>query len=92
LRLDRSGRIHIFAAMREKRVHEASGNAREQPPAEAPRRELSPAAQRALAEAEARRAEHDLKSREQPKELNGRAGSDPARYGDWEVKGITSDF
>jgi hypothetical protein len=84
--------IHIFAAMRENRVHSASGNAREPPPAEGPRRELSPAAQRALAEAEARRAERDRKSGEQPKELNGRSGPDPARYGDWEVNGITSDF
>jgi hypothetical protein len=78
--------------MRENRVHDASGNTRGPPPAEGPRRELSPAAQRALAEAEARRAERDRKSREQPKELNGRGGPDPARYGDWEVKGITSDF
>jgi hypothetical protein len=57
-----------------------------------PRRELSPAARRALAEAEARRAEIDRKSREQPVEVNGRGGPDPARYGDWEVKGIASDF
>jgi hypothetical protein len=28
----------------------------------------------------------------QPVELNGRGGPDPARYGDWEVKGIASDF
>jgi hypothetical protein len=62
------------------------------PPIEGPRRELSPAAQRALTEAEARRAERDRRSREQPKELNGRGGPDPVRYGDWEVKGITSDF
>jgi hypothetical protein len=78
--------------MRENPVHDASGNPCEPPAAEGPRRELSPAAQRALAEAEARRAERDRKSREQPKELNGRGGPDPARYGDWEVKGITSDF
>jgi hypothetical protein len=74
--------------MKENRVHDTSGNARE-PPTEGPQRELSPAAQRALTEAEARRAERD---RKQPKELNGRGGPDPARYGDWEVKGITSDF
>jgi hypothetical protein len=24
--------------------------------------------------------------------VNGRSGPDPARYGDWEVKGIASDF
>jgi hypothetical protein len=52
-------------------------------------RELPPAARRALMEAEARRA----RSRpETPIELNGRGGLDPARYGDWEVKGLASDF
>jgi hypothetical protein len=55
-------------------------------------KQLSPAAQRALAEAEARRTAIDRKSADQPKELNGRGGADPARYGDWEVKGIASDF
>jgi hypothetical protein len=78
--------------MTEKPVHHTSGNAREPAPAEGPRRKLSPAARRALAEAEARRVERDRKSNEQPKELNGREGPDPARYGDWEVKGIASDF
>ena len=52
-------------------------------------RELPPAARRALAEAEARRAEAKP---ETPRELNGRGGLDPARYGDWEVKGLASDF
>jgi hypothetical protein len=51
--------------------------------------ELPPAARRALAEAEARRVEAKPT---QPAELNGRGGLDPARYGDWEVKGIASDF
>lgn len=27
-----------------------------------------------------------------PKELGGRDGPDPVRYGDWENKGIASDF
>jgi hypothetical protein len=57
-----------------------------------PAEPLSPAAQRALAEAEARRAEIDRKVAEQPKELHGRRGPDPVRYGDWEVKGIACDF
>jgi hypothetical protein len=52
-------------------------------------RELSPAARRALAEAEARRAQSKP---ETANELNGRGGLDPARYGDWEVKGLASDF
>ena len=55
-------------------------------------RPLSPAAERALAEAAQRRAEIDRKPRERPEELNGRKGPDPVRYGDWEVKGIASDF
>jgi hypothetical protein len=55
-------------------------------------RALSPAAQRALAEAQVRRAEFDRLAKERPKEFNGRRGPDPVRYGDWEVKGIASDF
>ena len=53
-------------------------------------RTLSPAAERALAEAAERR-----KAREEaspPKEVGGREGLDPTRYGDWEVKGLASDF
>lgn len=53
---------------------------------------LAPAAKRALAEAEARRAEALRREAELPKELGGRGGNDPARYGDWEVKGLASDF
>jgi hypothetical protein len=60
--------------------------------ADGPKQGLAPAAERALAEAQARRVEIDRKSKEQPKELHGRRGPDPARYGDWEVKGIASDF
>jgi hypothetical protein len=55
-------------------------------------RTLTPAAERALAEAAQRRAEIDRKLAERPEELNGRKGPDPARYGDWEVKGLASDF
>ena len=53
---------------------------------------LSPAAQRALAEAERRRAEIDAEMANRPKEKGGRGGLDPQRYGDWEIKGLTSDF
>lgn len=56
----------------------------------ADRPDLPPAAERALAEAEARRAETGEPGR--PKELGGRDGPDPARYGDWEKKGIAIDF
>lgn len=58
----------------------------------APSRPLSPAARRALAEAEARRARALADEAALPKELGGRGGNDPARYGDWEVKGIACDF
>ena len=61
-----------------------------------PRRPLPPAAQRALAEAEARRIAAKENNPEQNpdalKEVNGPKGPEPTRYGDWEVKGIASDF
>lgn len=56
------------------------------------RKDLPPAAQRALAEAEERRCKAEAKAKEMPKELGGRDGPDPARYGDWEKKGIAIDF
>jgi hypothetical protein len=60
--------------------------------AEAPVKKLPPAAQRALSEAEARRAAYLAKEAEAPAEHGGRGGRDPARYGDWEVKGKAVDF
>ena len=57
-----------------------------------PARVLSPAARRALAEAEARRLEIDAATAMAPKEKGGRGGLEPGRYGDWEIKGLTSDF
>ena len=56
-----------------------------------PERPLSPAAQRALAEAASRRAEAERRDAKRAKEV-GRKGPDPARYGDWEKNGIASDF
>ena len=53
---------------------------------------LSPAAQRAIVEAEARRRDIDDKARAGKTEKGGRGGLDPARYGDWEIKGLTADF
>lgn len=53
---------------------------------------LSPEAQRALAEAEERRKVRDEDAAKKPKEVGGRKGPDPVRYGDWEKKGIASDF
>ena len=55
------------------------------------RKPLSPAAQRALAEAEARRLAA-ANAQPVPREFHGRKGPDPTRYGDWENKGIASDF
>jgi hypothetical protein len=52
---------------------------------------LSPAAQRALAEAEARRAAA-LAETARETELGGPKGPEPTRYGDWEKKGIAHDF
>lgn len=64
------------------------------PPETLPGKPLSPAAQRALAEAEARRAAIDAKAEEvrREREINGRGGLEPVRYDDWEVKGLATDF
>lgn len=53
-------------------------------------RPLSPAARRALAEAEERRKAAQVE--EPPAEVGGPAGPEPTRFGDWERKGIASDF
>lgn len=59
---------------------------------EPPKPPLTPAAARALAEAEARRKAADERVGAMPKEIDGRDGPEPTRYDDWEVKGIASDF
>jgi hypothetical protein len=53
---------------------------------------LTPAAERALAEAEGRRAERARQDADPPKEIGGRGGPEPTRYGDWEINGLISDF
>ncbi|MCH9809221.1 MAG: DUF1674 domain-containing protein [Alphaproteobacteria bacterium] len=62
--------------------------------AEAAIRQLTPAAKRALQEAAQRRkAEERLAaSRKKQTELGGRGGPEPTRFGDWEKRGIISDF
>jgi hypothetical protein len=55
-------------------------------------RQLTPAAKRALAEAEARRQAAEANARPVAKEFQGPKGPEPTRYGDWENKGIASDF
>lgn len=58
----------------------------------AERNKLTPAAQRALAEAEARRKEAEANAKPAPQEFQGPTGPEPTRYGDWETRGIASDF
>ncbi|MDO6964743.1 DUF1674 domain-containing protein [Rhizobium alvei] len=55
-----------------------------------PKKELSPAALRALREAEERRKANQAAS--MPTEIGGRGGADPARFGDWEINGRAIDF
>jgi len=61
-----------------------------------PKKALSPAAQRALAEAEARReqleAQETALQEAKDGENGGPRGKEPTRYGDWERKGIAYDF
>ncbi|MEM7643582.1 MAG: DUF1674 domain-containing protein [Pseudomonadota bacterium] len=66
-------------------------------PVKEPSAPLNDAARRALAEAEARRAAEAAekvaeKATARPKELGGRKGPEPTRFGDWEKDGIVSDF
>ncbi|MBS0274906.1 MAG: DUF1674 domain-containing protein [Proteobacteria bacterium] len=49
------------------------------------------AGERARAEADQRRAAAPAE-RPLAKEVNGPKGPEPTRYGDWEKKGIVSDF
>jgi len=58
----------------------------------AARKPLTPAAQRALTEAEARRKAAEASATPTAKEFQGPKGPEPTRYGDWERKGIASDF
>ena len=57
-----------------------------------PKRPPPETARRALQEAEQRRQESRRQEAELPKEVGGRGGKEPVRYGDWEVKGLASDF
>ena len=74
-------------------MQEADNDNMEAPATEAgepPRKMLSPAAKRALAEAEERRrSEQEM---DMPTEIGGRGGADPARFGDWEINGRAIDF
>ncbi len=54
---------------------------------EAKQAEIAARALKEAAERRARTGEFAL-----PEEVGGRDGPDPIRYGDWEKKGIASDF
>jgi hypothetical protein len=56
------------------------------------RKPPSPAAERALAEAAERRAASERMAADRAKEVGGPGGPEPTRYGDWEKKGLASDF
>lgn len=53
---------------------------------------VAEAAERALAEAQARRDAQERAEQERAVEFGGRDGPEPTRYGDWEKKGIAIDF
>jgi hypothetical protein len=53
-------------------------------------RRIREAAERARSEAEARRKRADGQTL--PREIDGRSGPEPVRYGDWESKGLACDF
>lgn len=53
---------------------------------------LTPAAKRALEEAAERRRAESAAAKEQAREIGGRDGPEPTRFGDWEKSGIASDF
>ena len=55
------------------------------------KRAVAPAAARALAEAAERRRLID-EAAARPREIDGRGGAEPVRFGDWEVKGLATDF
>ena len=63
----------------------------ETPPHAAPGKDLTPAARRALEEAEARRVAAEVEAAKPPED-GGPRGLEPTRFGDWERKGIAVDF
>jgi hypothetical protein len=72
-----------------------SGQSERKSSEDAVKRRIREAGERARAEAETRRkaqADAARNTKPAPKEISGRDGPDPVRHGDWEVKGIASDF
>jgi hypothetical protein len=84
---------HFQYFRQETAMQDADNDNSETPMAEGtepPRKMLSPAARRALAEAEERRKSQ--KPLELPAEIGGRGGAEPARFGDYEINGRAIDF
>jgi hypothetical protein len=61
-------------------------------PSSEPPKVLTPQAERALQEAEERRRRRTREAPVAAKEIGGRQGPEPTRYGDWEKDGLASDF
>lgn len=81
-------RIRTDMTLSQDQQHPSSDNS---PTVEHPvKKELSAPAIRALKEAEERRRSETTV--EPAKEIGGRGGPDPARFGDWEIKGRAIDF
>ena len=78
--------------MRTDHADQPPGSAQPRPGAALDHGGRSPAAARALAEAAARRAEIDARTAALPSEHGARREREPVRYGDWENKGLASDF
>ena len=79
-----------------RRPEEGISTSRKTPPGNVGdvRKDLPPAARRALQEAAARRAARDAEAAKTAggREVGGPVGLDPVRYGDWEIKGKATDF
>ena len=70
----------------------SEGMSETHPNEDTPKKVLSPAAKRALAEAEERRKAREAETDSRPNEKSGPKGVEPTRYGDWERGGIAYDF
>jgi hypothetical protein len=93
--LRRDGDVYVGAGSVLAKGHGMAKDDTKPEHAPGPAKNLPPEAVRALAEAEERRRQRALaeaKAAPKPKEVNGPKGPEPTRYGDWERKGIASDF
>jgi hypothetical protein len=86
------GYDELRGIVKEKHMKLMHHRARRSEPEASLRQNLNPAAERALSEAEERRRLAAEARNNLQLEIGGRKGPDPVRYGDWEVKGIASDF